>query len=67
MIVEMTWMETCQLLGLDVLALMLMALALLDAAGRALRSAWATMRARRPGEPSSVGVAAMCAGSIRHV
>jgi len=37
---EMTWLETFQLLGLDLLAAMLLALVVLDLIDQALRSAW---------------------------
>ena len=37
---EMTWLETFQLLGLDLLAAMVLALGVLDLIDHALRSAW---------------------------
>ena len=43
----MSWTETCQLLGLDLLAVMLLTVALLDAVDRALHLAWATARSWR--------------------
>ncbi len=45
---EMSWMETFQLLGLDVLAVILLALALLNVVEHAVHSAWETARARQP-------------------
>lgn len=41
---EMSWMETFQLLGLDLLAVMLVVLVGLDLVEHAVRSAWATTR-----------------------
>ncbi len=43
----MTWMETFQLLGLDLVALMLMALVVLDIVERSMHSAWVTVRSPR--------------------
>jgi hypothetical protein len=37
---EMTWLETFQLLGLDLLAAMLLALVVMDLIDHALHSAW---------------------------
>ena len=44
----MTWMETVQLLGLDLLACMLLALVVLDFAEQAVHSAWVAVRSRKP-------------------
>lgn len=44
---EMTWMETVQLLGLDLLAVMLVVLVGLQVVESAVRSAWETARSRR--------------------
>jgi hypothetical protein len=52
---EMSWMETFQLLGLDLLAVMLVVLVGLDLVEHAVRSAWTTTRSqlrRRPQRPS---------------
>jgi NAD(P)H-hydrate repair Nnr-like enzyme with NAD(P)H-hydrate dehydratase domain len=42
---EMTWLETTDLLGLDLLAGMILALLALDLIDHALRSAWKSTRA----------------------
>jgi hypothetical protein len=63
----MTWMETIELLGLDVLAVMLMALVLLNVVEHALRSAWKTARARKPGPPRAVVVPRASIGGVKHV
>jgi len=44
---EMTWMETTQLLGLDLMAGVLAVLFAVDCVERAMRSAWDTARSRR--------------------
>lgn len=44
---EMTWMETAQLLGLDLMAGTLLVLFAFDCLDRAMRSAWDTARSRR--------------------
>jgi hypothetical protein len=66
-IVEMTWMETFQLLGLDLLALMLMALVVLDVVEHAMRSAWVTVRSRKSSPPKAA--AALCGsfGGVKHI
>jgi hypothetical protein len=64
---EMTWMETIELLGLDVLAVMLMALALLNVVEHAVHSAWETARARKPRPPKAVIVPRADIGSFKHV
>ena len=48
---EMSWMETIRLLGLDLLALMLMALVVLEFVEQAAHSAWLTIRSRKPSPP----------------
>jgi hypothetical protein len=63
----MTWMETIELLGLDVLAVMLMALALLNVVEHAVHSAWETARARKPRPPKAVIVPSADIGSFKHV
>lgn len=65
---EMTWLETIDLLGLDLLAVMILALVALDLADHALHHAWLATRsrfgsARRP-LPARPAVAI---GAIRHV
>ncbi len=42
---EMTWLETADLLGLDLLAGMILALVALDLIDHAFRSAWQSTRA----------------------
>jgi hypothetical protein len=64
---EMTWMETFQLLGLDLLAVMLVVLVGLDVVEHALHSAWGTSRARKPGSPKAVIAPRVHIGGIRHV
>ncbi len=64
---EMSWMETVQLLGLDVIAFMLMALALLNIVERALHTALATARARRPMLPKAVVAPRVRIGGVKHV
>jgi hypothetical protein len=43
---EMTWLETFELLGLDLLAVLILALVALDLVDLALRHAWLTTRSR---------------------
>ena len=68
---EMGWMETIQLLGFDVLVMLLTALGVLDVVERAVHPAWRALQANRsdsrskspqPVEPSRVSL-----GGIRHV
>jgi len=64
---EMTWMETFRLLGLDLLAFMLVALVGLDVVEHALHSAWQTARSRRPRATSPVARPQPRVGGIEHV
>jgi hypothetical protein len=62
---EMSWMETCQLLGLDLLAVMLVVLAGLGLLDHALHAVWATARSqlrRRPQRPSEAMQVATVSG-----
>ena len=43
---EMTWLETIDLLGLDLLAVMILVLAALDLVDHALHHAWLSTRSR---------------------
>ena len=43
---EMTWLETIDLLGLDLLALMILVLAALDRVDHAMHHAWLDTRSR---------------------
>lgn len=43
---EMTWLETFELLGLDLLAVMILALVALDLVDHALHHAWQATRSR---------------------
>ena len=65
---EMTWLETFRMLGLDLLALMLLALVVLELMDRALHSAWQAMhtglRAGRRQPPARHPVTI---GAPRHV
>ena len=63
----MSWMETIELLGLDVLAVMLMALVLLNVVEHAVHSAWETVRARKPRPPRAVVVPRASIGGVKHV
>ena len=63
----MTWMETFQLLGLDLLALMLMALVVLDVLEHAIHTAWVTVRSRKPSLPSTAAAGRVSIGGIKHV
>ena len=64
---EMSWMETVELLGLDVLAVMLMALVLLNVVEQAVHSAWETARARQPRPPKAVVLARASIGGVKQV
>jgi hypothetical protein len=64
---EMSWMETVQLLGLDLLVLMLMALVVLDRVEQAVHSAWVTARSRMPGPPRLAAARGVNIGAIKHV
>ena len=64
---EMSWMETFQLLGLDVIALILMALVLLNVVEHAVHSAWETARARKPRPPKAVVLARASIGGVKQV
>jgi hypothetical protein len=66
-IMEMTWLETIELLGLDVLAVMLMALVLLNVVEHAVRSACETVCARKPRPPKAVVVPRASLGGVKHV
>lgn len=63
----MTWMETFQLLGLDLLALMLLALVVLDVVEHAMHSAWATVRSRKSSPPKAAAARCVNIGGIKHV
>jgi hypothetical protein len=64
---EMTWMETFQLLGLDVIACILMAFALLNVVEQAVHAAWETARARKPKSPKAVVPPSARIGGVKHV
>ena len=64
---EMTWMETFQLLGLDLLAVMLVVLVGLDVVEHAVHSAWETARARKPGLPKAAVAPRVNIGGFKHV
>ena len=64
---EMTWLETFQLLGLDVLAVLLLALVGLDVVEHAVHSAWETVQARRPGSPRKAAAPRVNIGGVKHV
>jgi hypothetical protein len=64
---EMTWMETVQLLGLDLLVLALMALAVLDVVEHALHAAWMTAHARKPAAANTGAALRVNIGGIKHV
>jgi hypothetical protein len=63
---EMTWMETFQLLGLDLLAVMLLALVGLDVVEHAVHSVRETARARKPGSHKSIAAPRLNLGGIKH-
>ena len=64
---EMSWMETFQLLGLDVIAFILMALALLNVVELAVHAAWETARARKPRPPKAVVISRASIGGVEQV
>ena len=64
---EMSWMETFELLGLDVLAVILLALVLLNVVEHAVHSAWETARGRRPRVSNAVTRSQPRIGGIKHV
>ena len=65
---EMTWMETFQMLGLDLLAAMLLALVVLDLVDRALHSAWHAMQTgARAGRRQAPARRPVTIGVPRHV
>jgi hypothetical protein len=64
---EMSWMETIRLLGLDLLALMLMALVVLELVEQAVHSAWLTARSRKPSPPRAAAARRVSIGGIKHV
>jgi hypothetical protein len=64
---EMSWMETIRLLGLDLLALMLMALVVFELVEQAVHSAWLTVRARQPSPPGATAAGRLSIGGIKHV
>jgi hypothetical protein len=66
-LMEMSWMETFQLLGLDLLAVMLVVLVGLDLVQHAVHSAWETARERRPGASKTVAAPRVNMGGIRQV
>jgi len=64
---EMSWTETIRLLGLDLIALMLTALVLLNVVEHAVHAACATARARKPGSsPRAVVTPRANIGGVRH-
>ena len=63
---EMSWTETFQLLGLDVIALILMALVLLNVVEVAVNAAWATARARKPRSTSPAVAPCARIGGVKH-
>ena len=63
----MSWTETIELLGLDVLAVMLLALVLLNVVEHAANAAWETARSRRPRVSSPVTRPQPRIGGVRHV
>ena len=64
---EMSWIETVQLLGLDVIAFILMALALLNVVEHAAHTAWETARARKPRSPKAVLAPRARIGGVKQV
>jgi len=64
---EMSWMETVELLGLDVLATMLLALVLLNVVEQAVHAAWETALARKPRPPRAVVTPRASIGDVKHV
>lgn len=51
---EMSWMETIELLGLDLLALLLLTMVLFDLVKGAVRSSWHAPRAKQTADRSRV-------------
>ena len=64
---EMSWMETFQLLGVDIIALILMALVLLDVVEHAVHTAWEAAGARKPRSLKSVVAPRARIGGVKHV
>ena len=63
----MSWTETIELLGLDVLAVMLLALVLLNVVEHAVHAVCETARSRRPRVSSPVTRPQPRIGGVRHV
>jgi hypothetical protein len=63
---EMTWMETFQLLGLDLLAVMLVTLVGLEIVEHAVHAVWQTARSRRPRDVTAVARRQSRPGVVRH-
>ena len=63
----MSWMETIELLGLDVLAVVLLVLVLLNVVEHAVHAAWETARSRRLRVSSVVTLPQPRIGGVRHV
>lgn len=63
----MSWMETIELLGLDVLAVVLLALVLLNVVEHAVHAAWETARSRRLRVSNVVTRPQPRIGGVRHV
>jgi hypothetical protein len=66
-IMEMSWMETFELLGLDVLAAILLALVLFNVVEHAVHTAWEAAGARKPRSPKSVVAPRVRIGGVKHV
>lgn len=65
---EMSWMETLQLLGLDLMAGVALGLFILDLVEHALHSAWhATQDSFRPARPARPARSPARIGAPRHV
>jgi hypothetical protein len=64
---EMSWMETIRLLGLDLLALMLLALVVLEFLEQAVHSAWLTARSHKRSSPEAAAARRVNIGGIKHV
>ena len=62
---EMTWMETFRLLGLDLLAVMVVVLVGLDVVEHAVHSAWEAARARKPGSPKPLAAPRVNIGGVK--
>jgi hypothetical protein len=63
---EMTWLETFELLGLDLLALLVLVLWVLDRADHALHHAWMVTRSRVARRPAQAR-RPVAIGAPRHV